>query len=80
MNTTLLNGYEDILSLFDGGSEDTSRKKRNCSFRVSISRKHYNTAAAVTGILLEGAEAEQAKQESASAPEPKKGFFARLFG
>lgn len=36
--------------------------------------------AAVTGILLEGAEAEQAKQQSASAPEPKKGFFARLFG
>ena len=36
--------------------------------------------AAVTGILLEGAEADQAKQESAEAPEPKKGFFGRLFG
>lgn len=38
--------------------------------------------AAVTGILLGGAEAEKAKQESAAAPAPsqKKGLLARLFG
>jgi len=36
--------------------------------------------AAVTGILLEGTEADAAKKESAEAPEPKKGFFGKLFG
>ena len=36
--------------------------------------------AAVTGILLQGAEADEAKKLSAEAPEPKKGLFSRLFG
>ncbi|MCG8535683.1 MAG: SDR family NAD(P)-dependent oxidoreductase [Pseudomonadales bacterium] len=36
--------------------------------------------AAVTGILLQGAEAEEAKKQSAEAPEPKKGLLSRLFG
>ncbi len=36
--------------------------------------------AAVTGILLQGAEADAAKKLSSEAPEPKKGFFSKLFG
>jgi len=38
--------------------------------------------AAVTGILLQGAEAEKAKRESAAAPasSQKKGLLARFFG